>query len=1075
MKLRFGIREKFALTVTLLGLGAAFVVPELLIKQTEEIVTDHEIVDLQDEAALRCWEMVEAVANVRSTVASAAVEPELLGRMRRYLEVESSGVTPPRTDPGWWSSIECILRLEAGKGEFGEPLSPRERSWEERPPAEFVRRVLGGGGPKVSRIFGLDLPLRQSWPGERVPPSSVRNRVAAVWAGYQGEAGPGQQAAIFMLLVLPVSESPRHLAYLMDGEGNYLMFAAPGKPGALVDPFDRSDLALKMREALTGQRLVPGSVQAADYTLETAFRSHSDDNLESRRWRGAEARGQVQRGAIIERVKLRTPYFFLEGRVTDRFRDAIGRRELENPDALDQWWAKLQYTAKDAHWHIGGPRYRSKEMRILTDEEGETLRAKSLLETALRGEFPNDYELTWDPAIKCDEGDMQFMRFFLRQEDDDDPPYWFAYCAFRDELAASISHEVRELRTVTTGMSVVAGCLAFLLAFWMVRPLLGITRTAQAVASSSESAMQNRIEAVRRSLPQGRKDEVGDIARALDRLLVEVLNGHERLRQVNADLERRVDERTRLLVEANAQLRGLASAKDSFLASVSHELRQPLNSIFGFLQFLEFSDLTSQQRQDVGKVRNAATYLKGLINDILDYQKIIMGGMSLDAEELDSGEFFENLQASMEGQAGERGNTLSFVGVEGAGRICNDRQRLQQVLVNLLSNACKFTENGTVTLGIKREAAAGPEQSDWLVLEVKDTGRGMTPEEMSKLFIKFKKLAAREGNRSGTGLGLVISKGLCELMGGTISVSSEYGHGSTFTVRIPAELDFKEPLAALNTAVMPPSASAAAAVGPVLRGGKVVLVIDDDPAVREMIGRYLQSEGCEVLEAADGDAGLELARQHLPNLITLDVVMPGRDGWETLAELKADPATAAIPVAVITFVDQASRGYALGATDYIAKPIDWDRLGHVLRRHTEGESPVLVVDDDGASRELFSRALTGDGWKVVQAANGAEALRTLESVTPSAILLDLMMPVMDGFQFLAALRADTRWRKLPVIVITAMPLSTEERQRFHGTVTAVLEKNAFTLEQLLAEVLHTSSPPHSPLTPPHHGQNLTGG
>jgi len=517
-----------------------------------------------------------------------------------------------------------------------------------------------------------------------------------------------------------------------------------------------------------------------------------------------------------------------------------------------------------------------------------------------------------------------------------------------------------------------------------------------------------------------------------------------------------VQEQTAELREANEQLRGLASAKDAFLASVSHELRQPLNSIFGFLQFLELSEPTDEQKHDLAKLRSAATYLRRLIDDILDYQKIIMGGVELDPEEIDAAAFLTSLQESMVPQATEKKNKLELRGAERLGTIFNDRARLQQVLTNLVSNACKFTQNGTVTLSASRDTDATGK--DWITLDVADSGRGMKPEEMQGLFVRFKKLSAREGNKTGTGLGLVISKGLCELMGGTISCQSEFGQGSTFTVRVPAAVPERAGGTPRRTLERPTSSAAPAPQAVSVSPQQTVLVIDDDASVRELMTRYLGGKGFRVITAEDAEKGMVLAREQHPTVITLDVVLPGaQTGWDVLSQLKDDPLTASIPVIIVTFLEESRHGFALGAADYVVKPIAWEDLLGSLQKVIRGSAstqPVLVVDDDPDVRELFRRTLAMDGISIIEAANGAEALTQLRQQKPSLILLDLMMPVMDGFEFIAEFNLHPQWRDIPVIVITAKHVTREDRERLASSVRTVLEKSGFTQEDLLSKVLH---------------------
>jgi CheY-like chemotaxis protein len=322
---------------------------------------------------------------------------------------------------------------------------------------------------------------------------------------------------------------------------------------------------------------------------------------------------------------------------------------------------------------------------------------------------------------------------------------------------------------------------------------------------------------------------------------------------------------------------------------------------------------------------------------------------------------------------------------------------------------------------------------------VTDTGIGMTPEQMTRLFQEFSQAdTATTRKYGGTGLGLALSRRLCRMMGGDITVESAPGRGSTFTMRLPAEVS--EPQEAARVA-------AAAAVG----DAGTVLVIDDEAVVRDLMQRALGREGFRVVTAAGGEEGLRLARELRPEAITLDVLMPGLDGWAVLSSLKADPALADIPVIMLTIMDDKNLGYALGAADYLTKPIDRERLTSVLKRYRR-DLPILVVDDDPALRELVRRLLEREGYAVQEAENGRAALARLREAPPGLIVLDLMMPEMDGFEFVSAVRSDEDWRTIPIIVVTAKELSPDDRSRLNGYVEAVLQKGAYSRDTLLAEV-----------------------
>jgi CheY-like chemotaxis protein len=340
------------------------------------------------------------------------------------------------------------------------------------------------------------------------------------------------------------------------------------------------------------------------------------------------------------------------------------------------------------------------------------------------------------------------------------------------------------------------------------------------------------------------------------------------------------------------------------------------------------------------------------------------------------------------------------------------------------------------------------------LFSVTDSGIGMTPEQMGKLFQAFSQADASTTRQyGGTGLGLAITRHFCQMMGGEITVASEPGQGSTFTIRLPAEV--VEPV---GQAVSLPDEKESVE-SPLPGSGSTVLIIDDDAATRDLLARFLAREGFRVETAAGGEEGLRRAREMRPDAITLDVMMPGLDGWAVLTALKSDPELALIPVVMVTIVDDKNMGFALGASDYMTKPINRDQLLAILQKYRGtlttdglGGTPVLLVEDDDEMRELLRRQLEKEGWSVTEAANGRVALERLAEAPPGLILLDLMMPEMDGFQFIASLREREQWRSIPVVVVTAKELSAEERGRLNGYVEQILQKGAHSREELLRVV-----------------------
>jgi CheY-like chemotaxis protein len=374
-----------------------------------------------------------------------------------------------------------------------------------------------------------------------------------------------------------------------------------------------------------------------------------------------------------------------------------------------------------------------------------------------------------------------------------------------------------------------------------------------------------------------------------------------------------------------------------------------------------------------------------------------------------------------------------------------DVTKVRQTLFNLLSNASKFTEKGVIKLEVSSSLNSQPATTSF---RITDTGIGMTPEQISKLFEAFTQADASTTRKyGGTGLGLVISRKYCRLMGGDIKVASTPGHGSTFTVTLPAQVsETPQPTETQPFARQAPS--------PACASGPIVLVVDDDATARDLMQRSLSKDGYCVEVAADGRSGLEMARRLKPAIITLDVMMPGLDGWAVLTALKADPGTASIPVIMVSMVDDKNLGFALGAADYFTKPVDAHRLAEVVRnfRKPSGTQIVLVVEDDSATRDMLRRTLEKEGWQVREAEDGRVGLAHLALSVPDLILLDLMMPEMDGFTFMQELRARPDGRLVPVIVITAKDITPEERQRLSGQTAKILRKNTTTREELVKEI-----------------------
>jgi adenylate cyclase len=493
--------------------------------------------------------------------------------------------------------------------------------------------------------------------------------------------------------------------------------------------------------------------------------------------------------------------------------------------------------------------------------------------------------------------------------------------------------------------------------------------------------------------------------------------------------------------EKGRQLELTSRHKSQFVASMSHELRTPLNAIIGLTQMMVNNASrfgTEKAAEPLRRVNRAGTHLLGLINQVLDLSKIEAGKLELSPETVNLAPLLEEIIGTARQLAEQNKNRLIVDAQANLGQLTVDPMRLRQILLNLLSNACKFTKQGEVKLRVKKVVDGG----NWIEIAVADTGIGMTPEQQAKLFEEFIQADSSTARQyGGTGLGLAITRKLVRMMGGDVTVTSEPGKGSVFTVRLPASTD-------------PQARSSAGSDGRRSSTADCVLVIDDDATARELIADHLKGEGFSVVTAVGGVEGLKLAKELRPTAITLDVLMPDLDGWSVLTALRQDPELAEIPVIMITIVDEHRRGIALGAAGYLTKPIDRERLRHVIGRFRAPARPtrVLVVEDDAVQRERMLGWLEGPQWTVREAENGREALNRIQENKPDVILLDLMMPEMDGFAVVAALQKEAGWQDIPVIVITARDLDAKDRERLNSGVQSVLVKERFRPADLVERV-----------------------
>jgi signal transduction histidine kinase/CheY-like chemotaxis protein len=501
------------------------------------------------------------------------------------------------------------------------------------------------------------------------------------------------------------------------------------------------------------------------------------------------------------------------------------------------------------------------------------------------------------------------------------------------------------------------------------------------------------------------------------------------------------------LAEARDAAMEATVAKSRFLANMSHELRTPLNAVIGITEMLmEDAEDSGDHgaREPLGRIARAGKHLLQLINEVLDLSKIEAGKLEINYEPVAVASLVSDVVGEAEPLAAKNGNRLVVDCAADIGTVHSDPTRLRQIMLNLLSNACKFTEKGSVSLSVARDRANG---ADWIAIRVVDTGIGMTKEQLGRLFQEFSQADSSTTRKyGGTGLGLAISDRLCRMLGGSINVESEPGVGTTFSVRLPAERPGVPDAAAIATAPVPS--------GQAPTRTDRILVIDDDATVRDLMRRYLSREGFDVVTAGGGREGLDVAREMHPSVITLDVFMPDMDGWSVLQAIKQDPELNGIPVIMMTISDEKQKGMTLGASGYLTKPIDRAQLAQLLDRFKNVATMprVLVVEDDLNAREMMRRLLVGEGWAVSVAGNGREALDRLAAERPNLILLDLMMPEMDGFEFLAEFRKNPIFASTPVIVVTAADLSVADRRRLDGGVENILQKAASGQEDLLRQI-----------------------
>ena len=599
----------------------------------------------------------------------------------------------------------------------------------------------------------------------------------------------------------------------------------------------------------------------------------------------------------------------------------------------------------------------------------------------------------------------------------------------------------------------------------IARPILALAVTARTISEKKDyslraeapgpdevGALTNDFNQMLASIEE-REAALSQTNMALRQEIAERIRAQEELTRLNETLEQRVVERTREAVEANR-------AKSEFLANMSHELRTPLNSVIGFANILLKNRNKSLQQDEMTFLERIAAngkHLLHLINQILDLSQIEARKVELEISVVALDVMVREVLAQMEDQVRSRDVRLVAELPSSVAPIETDGGKLRQVLINLVGNALKFTAKGRVVVRVVTD----PATSRPTRMDVADTGIGIPKERLDRIFEAFQQADVTTARKyGGTGLGLTISQALCQLMGYHIEVASELDKGSTFSILLAPS--------GAHSAVRPDTRPAAAR--PEARGfatvhgrtlhewsglkTKIVLVIDDEPDARLLLAHIIEECGCRVVTAGSGEEGLRMAMEIQPDLITVDLLMPRMDGWQVLHAIKTSPQMSHIPVVVISVAAREKKGTVFGAVDVLQKPVTREDFLPVLKRMLRaGRGKVLIVDDSTDDRRILASYLAEEDVEIENAVNGLDGLEKLERFAPDLIILDLLMPVMDGMAFLNRIRNDARYRQTPVVICTVRELGPRENQLLGEQAQAVLLK-AEDLEKELKRVLH---------------------
>ncbi len=518
--------------------------------------------------------------------------------------------------------------------------------------------------------------------------------------------------------------------------------------------------------------------------------------------------------------------------------------------------------------------------------------------------------------------------------------------------------------------------------------------------------------------------------------------------EYQTNLEQKIRERTKELFFAKEKAESAAQAKSEFLANMSHELRTPLNAILGFCEIL-IEDATELKQEgvvsDLEKIHTSGIDLLALINDILDLSKIEVKKIDINISSFEMKNLVNSVKTTLEPYAKINRNNIQINLPKKSIVVSSDELKIRQILFNLLTNACKNSEESDINLTITRETV---KKINYIAFKVQDFGVGIPKNKMKEIFEPFNQGNIIDNSKlKGTGLGLTISKTYSELLGGYIHVKSKEGLGSTFTSYILQDYYREKGKSEEYKIVEIPQ------ISPFPQKGKI-LIIDDDINFLDLIDRRLSKEGYLVFTANNGKSGLIKANKLVPDIIILDIVMPDMDGWTVYKKLKTTPLLSQIPVIIVTIGDYEKMAKDFGVVDFLAKPIKWKTLNVILSKYKIiGKSKhILVIDDDSATRIILRKMLVKDGWRVDEAENGKVALDRIKKEKPELILLDLLMPVMDGFKFLKVIKGKDSLIDIPIIVITSKDLTADDYSYLTANVDRVIQKGDYTRKEIINRI-----------------------